>query len=110
MKALHLLIAALLTASFVPQAQAAESTSTPSAAASAPYSMTDGEVRKVDKEAGKLTLRHGPIESLGMPAMSMVFRVTDPKMLDRVKEGDKVRFTAERLYGAITLTTIEAAK
>ena len=71
--------------------------------------MTDGEVRKVDKEAGKLTLRHGPIESLDMPGMTMVFRVADPKMLDGLKSGDKLRFSADRVQGAITITAIERA-
>jgi len=69
--------------------------------------MTDGEVRKVDRDAGKLTLRHGPIANLEMPAMTMVFRVVDPKMLDGLKDGDKVRFSAERVNGAITVTAIE---
>ena len=71
--------------------------------------MADGEVRKVDKEAGKLTLRHGRIESLDMPGMTMVFRVADPKLLDGLKVGDKLRFSAERLQGAITITAIERA-
>ena len=70
----------------------------------------EGEVRKVDKEAGKITLRHGPIANLDMPAMSMVFRVADPALLDRVKEGDKVRFKAEKVQGAYTLTEIQAAR
>ena len=74
-------------------------------AASSP--MTEGEVRKVDKPAEKVTLRHGPIANLGMPAMTMVFKVADPKMLDALKEGDKIRFSADRLNGAITLTGIE---
>ena len=72
--------------------------------------MTEGEVRKIDKDAGKVTLRHGPIQNLDMPAMSMVFRVADPKMLDQVREGDKVRFSAERSGGAITVTRIETIK
>ena len=71
---------------------------------------SDGEVRKVDKEQGKLTLRHGPLQNLDMPAMTMVFRVADPKMLESIKEGDKVRFTAERVGGAITLTAIQPAR
>ena len=72
--------------------------------------MTDGEVRKVDLDTKKITLRHGEIKNLGMPAMTMVFQVKDPAMLDKVKPGDKVRFTAEKMNGAITLTKIEAAK
>ena len=57
-----------------------------------------------------MTLRHGPLQNLDMPAMTMVFRVADPKMLDPIKEGDKVRFTAERVEGNITLTTVELVK
>ena len=72
--------------------------------------MVDGEVRKIDKEAAKVTLRHGPLENLGMPSMTMVFRAADPKMLDGLKEGDKVKFTAERVNGAFTVTHIEPAK
>jgi Cu/Ag efflux protein CusF len=72
--------------------------------------MSDGEVRKVDKDQGKVTMRHGPIANLDMPAMTMVFKVADPKMLDTVKEGDKVKFTADRVNGAITVTAIEVAK
>ena len=71
---------------------------------------TEAEVRKVDKEAGKITLRHGPIASLEMPAMSMVFRAKDPAMLDRVKEGDKVLFKAEKIQGALTVTDLQPAK
>ena len=72
--------------------------------------MADGEVRKVDKEAGKVTLRHGPIANLKMPGMTMVFKVASPKMLEGLKDGDKVRFTADRVNGAITVTAIEPAK
>ena len=72
--------------------------------------MADGEVRKVDMEAKKLTLKHGEIKNLGMPGMTMVFQVKDPSMLEKVKSGDKVRFTAEKINGAFTVTTLEAAK
>lgn len=71
---------------------------------------TDGEVRRIDKEQGKVTLKHGPITNLDMPGMTMVFKVADPKMLDSIKEGDKVKFAAERVNGAITVTAIEPAK
>ncbi len=72
--------------------------------------MIDGEVRKVDKDAKKLTIKHGPMPSLDMPAMTMVFQVKDPAMLDKVKAGDKVKFQAEKLSGAFTVTGIEPAK
>jgi len=79
----------------------------PKASATAP--MVDGEVRKVDKEAGKLTLKHAPIPHLDMPDMTMVFRVQEPAMLDRVKAGDKVRFAAEKVGGQYTVVRIEPA-
>ncbi|MES2244976.1 MAG: copper-binding protein [Pseudomonadota bacterium] len=72
--------------------------------------MADGEVRKVDKEAKKITMKHGEIKNLDMPGMTMVFQVKDPAMLDKVKAGDKVRFTAEKAGGAIVVTDIQPAK
>ncbi|MBI2735531.1 MAG: copper-binding protein [Rhodospirillales bacterium] len=68
--------------------------------------MVKGEVVKVDKAAGKLTLKHGPIKKLDMDGMTMVFRVADSAMLDRVKAGDKIEFEADRVNGAITVTKI----
>jgi Cu(I)/Ag(I) efflux system protein CusF len=73
-------------------------------------SLTDGEVRKVDKDAKKITIRHEPIQNLDMPAMTMVFQVKDSAMLDQVKAGDKVKFEAQKLGGAFTVTVIEKAK
>lgn len=72
--------------------------------------MTDAEVRKVDKDAGKLTLKHEPIANLDMPAMTMVFRVKDAAMLDQVKAGDKVRFAADKVDGQFTVVRIEPVK
>lgn len=74
-----------------------------------PSAMSEGEVRKVDKAQNKLTLRHGPIENLDMPGMTMVFRVSDPKLLEGLKAGDKVRFHAEQPNGVLTVTAIEPA-
>jgi len=72
--------------------------------------LTEGEVRRVDKDAKKITIKHGPIPNLDMPAMSMVFQVKDPAMLDQVKAGDKIRFTADKVGSAYTVTRIEPAK
>jgi Cu/Ag efflux protein CusF len=72
--------------------------------------LADGEVRRVDKEASKITLRHGPIPSLDMPAMSMVFQVKDAALLDQIKPGDKIRFNAEKASGQYVITHIELAK
>jgi Cu/Ag efflux protein CusF len=69
--------------------------------------MSDGEVRKIDKAAGKVTIKHGPLENLGMPPMTMVFRVQDPALLDQVQVGDKVSFVAEKIGGQYTVTKIE---
>ena len=72
--------------------------------------MADAEVRKVDKDAAKITLRHGEIKNLDMPAMTMVFQVKNKAMLDQVKVGDKVRFAADKIGGAITITELEPTK
>jgi Cu(I)/Ag(I) efflux system protein CusF len=69
----------------------------------------DGEIRKVDKDAKKITIKHGPISSINMPPMTMVFQVKDPAMLDQVKTGDKVRFEAEKAGSAYVVTKIESA-
>ncbi|MBX9943094.1 MAG: copper-binding protein [Reyranella sp.] len=68
--------------------------------------MVKGEVIKIDKSAGKITLKHGPIKNLDMDSMTMVFRVADPSMLDKVKAGDRIEFEADRVNGAITVTKL----
>ena len=77
------------------------------AQATLPY--TDGEVRKVDLSAQKITLKHGEIKNLDMPPMSMVFQVKDPALLEKVKTGDKVKFTAEQIGSALVVTDIQPA-
>lgn len=69
--------------------------------------LSEGDVRKVDQASGKLTIKHGPLENLGMPAMTMIFRVKDVAMLEQVKPGDRIKFLAEKINGAITVTTLE---
>lgn len=71
--------------------------------------LTDGEIKKIDKEAGKITMRHGEIKNLNMAAMTMVLRVQDPGMLDQVKAGDKVQFAADRINGAVTIVQMRKA-
>lgn len=68
---------------------------------------TEGEVRKIDKAAGKITIKHGEIKNLDMPPMQMVFRAQPPALLDKVQVGDKVRFQAEKVGGTYTVTAIE---
>ena len=72
--------------------------------------LTEGVVKKVDKAQGKLTLKHGPLENLNMPGMTMVFRVQDANWLDQVKPGDTIRFLADRVNGVFTVTTLEVVK
>jgi Cu/Ag efflux protein CusF len=72
--------------------------------------LADGEVRKVDKPAGKVTLRHGPVPSIDMPPMTMVFQVKDPALLEQVKMGDQVKFTAEKDGSNYIVTTMEVVK
>ena len=69
----------------------------------------NGEVIKLDKAAGRVTLKHGEIKHLDMPPMTMVFRAADPKLLDGVAVGDRVRFTVERIGGQYTVTAIGKA-
>jgi len=81
------------------------------AGASAPADMTAGEVRKVDKAARQITIKHAEIRNLGMPPMTMVFQVKDARVLDKVKAGDKVGFMAEKtVTGALMVTDIQPAK
>jgi len=72
--------------------------------------MTDGEVKKIDKDAGKITLKHGEIKQLDMPAMTMVFTAKDKALLDGVKVGEKVKFMAVNDNGKMVVTDIQAAK
>jgi len=68
-----------------------------------------GEVTKLDKAGGRITLKHGEIKSLDMPPMTMVFRVRDARLLEGVAVGDRVRFTAEKIDGNYTVTSIAKA-
>jgi Cu/Ag efflux protein CusF len=80
----------------------------PAKAQAAP--LAEGEVRKVDKAGKKITLKHGPIPNIDMPAMTMVFPVKDPALLDKAKPGQKVKFQAEMIGGEATVTQLEPVK
>ena len=106
------LTAALVVGSLlVPATYASATQHKPTAdATQASAAMSDGEVRKVDKDAKKITIKHGPLANLDMPAMTMVFQVKDAALLDKVKAGDKVKFQAEKVGSAFNVTQIEPAK
>ena len=69
--------------------------------------MVDGEVRRVSKGSNKITIKHGPIKHLDMPGMTMAFGVSDPALLERVKKGDRVRFTVREIDGEYTVTDMQ---
>jgi Cu(I)/Ag(I) efflux system periplasmic protein CusF len=107
----HVLVAGSLCAlSALATPALAQTAATRVAAASASkVEMTEGEVRKVDKESRKITLKHGAIKNIDMPPMTMVFEA-DAAMLGMVKVGDKVRFTATESGGKLILTQLQLAK
>jgi len=72
--------------------------------------MTDGEVRRVDAAAGKVTIKHGEIKHMDMPPMSMVFNVKDKAMLDKVQVGEKIQFIVIQDAGKMVVTDIKAMK
>lgn len=80
----------------------------PTAAASA--ALTAGEVRNIDKAAGKLTIKHGPMPKFDMPAMTMAYRVKDKAMLEQLKAGDKISFDTDGAGGEITVLRQEKRK
>jgi Cu(I)/Ag(I) efflux system periplasmic protein CusF len=102
-------VAAVAAASSVAFTQGLESpVSPPGAALSAnDPAVSTGEVRKVDRHNGTLTLRHGPLRNLGMPGMTMVFRVADRAWLAALKEGDQVRFVADDVGGQLTIVRLD---
>lgn len=81
-----------------------------SAQAPAAAQMAEGVVKKVDKSAGKVTVAHGPLPHFNMKAMTMVFRVKEAAWADQLKDGDKIRFMADRINGAYTIVHFERAQ
>ena len=73
-------------------------------------SMTEGEVKKVDIEAGKVTIKHGEIKHMDMPGMTMVFTAKDKNLLGKVKPGDKVKFMVVNEGGKMVVTDIQPAQ
>jgi Cu(I)/Ag(I) efflux system periplasmic protein CusF len=104
-----LLSALLLSGALAQTAPATAPTpaTTPAVQATATKDMATAEVRKIDKEAKKVTLKHGPIKNLDMPGMTMVFQVRDASLFDKMTVGDKILFTAEQMQGAFVVTGVE---
>lgn len=68
--------------------------------------MSEGEIRKVDKDTQRLTIKHGPLDNLGMPGMTMVFGIKDAALLDTLKAGDKIKFVADKIEGRYVVTQL----
>jgi Cu(I)/Ag(I) efflux system periplasmic protein CusF len=100
--AICLLVAIPLTTGFAQQPAAIASTVNDE--------MTAGEIRKVDKDSKKITIKHGEIKSLDMPAMTMVFQVKDVTILDKVNQGDKVKFKVIKADGGLVVTDLQVVK
>lgn len=108
MMAAGALVVGLAGSAYAASAAADQVAAAPAAAAVG--ELTAGEVRKVDAPQGKVTIRHEPIANLDMPAMTMVFRADRPELLKDLKAGDRIRFRAESVSGALVVTRIETAK
>lgn len=86
----------------------AQSTIEPGKTASvAPPTMTDGEVRRIDKETGKITIKHGEIKHMEMPGMTMIFVVKDKALLDKTTVGAKIQFMVTNENGQLTITDLQ---
>ena len=110
LKTLFVIAAASVPLSVLAAAHAGAAMASPTASAPAAADMTDAEVRKVDKEGGKLTLKHAAIKNLDMPGMTMVFQVKDKALLDKLQAGDKVKFKAINDAGKFTVTEIHPVR
>lgn len=111
MKKITLITALLLSSAFAPLLVTAQTAPAAPVAADKPVAkdIAEAEVRKIDKEAKKVTLKHGPIKNLDMPSMTMVFQVRDVALFEKFAVGDKIMFTAEQLQGAYVMTGVEKA-
>ena len=89
---------------------ASDASAAAGATASASVTLTSGEIRKIDTDQGKVTIKHDPITNLDMPAMTMVFRAAKPDLLKNIKVGDKIQFRAETVAGGFVVTDIQPGK
>jgi Cu(I)/Ag(I) efflux system protein CusF len=81
-----------------------------SANANASTQLVEGQVKKIDKAGGKVTVTHGPLTNLDMPAMTMVFRVKEAAWLNRLQPEQKIRFVADSINGVLTIVRLDVAK
>lgn len=108
MIAIRSMLLALIAALGAPGAAMAQSVEPAALATTAGEEISDGEIRKIDTDNHKVTIKHGPLKNLDMPGMTMVFQVKDPAVLEALQVGEKVRFQAEKIDGKFTVIRIEA--
>ncbi|MNQ40307.1 Cation efflux system protein CusF precursor [compost metagenome] len=106
----NLLIATLLGSALAFPVFAAQPAVPAAASAEVAAPLSQGEVRKIDLAGQKITLRHGPIDSVGMPPMTMVFGVRDAALLEGISVGDKVRFQVEQQGSQFVVTELQTAE
>lgn len=80
---------------------------TGAAIAEGDHLMSNGTVTKIDTKWNKITIDHGPLENLDMPAMKMAFELADAGMLEGLSEGIQISFLAERVNGKLTVTELQ---
>ena len=102
-------LASTLAVPAMAQQKAEDHTAHHPATAASAAAMTEGEIRKVDRDAKKITIKHGEIKNLDMPPMTMVFQVKDLALLETLKAGDKIRFTVEKTAAGLVVTDIRPA-
>jgi Cu/Ag efflux protein CusF len=100
----------LIKSIFITAALATSAMASISVFAQSMADMTVGEIRKIDKDASKITIKHGEIKNLEMPPMTMVFTVKEPALLEKVKPGDKVKFAVVREDGKMIVTDIQSTQ
>ena len=105
----NLFAALLVTSAACSATVLAEDKSQPPARVVSVDNMADGEVKKVDRENKKMTIKHGELKNLDMPGMTMVFQIRDNSILKTFKAGDKVKFVIEKLDGAFVVTSMQLA-
>ncbi len=95
-----------------PHTSARSQSSPPGAAVTTPMApaWTQGEVRRIDRAVGKVTVKHDEIKNLDMPPMTMVFQVKESALLDGLAPGGRIQFQAEKIAGAYVITALEAAR
>jgi Cu/Ag efflux protein CusF len=98
------------SASAIAQHDHAGHVSAAPAATAAKATYTEGVVKRVDRAGGRITIAHDAIRNLDMPKMTMAFRVIEPSWLDKLKEGDRIRFAAENPDGVLTMVAYERTK